>query len=159
MSTPPRDDLSPPQQAGPLSTYAVPPPPEAGEMLYVFRTDITRLRAAILRQRAAPTSDFSTAAWGAIGASLSAGVGLIAFYASKPRPASWEALIFWCVFIAGLAAAIACFVAAHYLKKSQAFLQSEVIEELNRLEYGRLADATQITTTAVEDPGAVTAPV
>jgi hypothetical protein len=124
------------QSGGPVATYAVPPPREVGELIYVFRRDLVHLRTAIDAQQQTPSPAFATAAWTSFGVTLTSAVGLIALYGTPGHPTGWAALLLWCLTAASAAATAACGIAARYFRATAAGLRRAILEELGRLEYG-----------------------
>jgi hypothetical protein len=123
------------QSQPPLTTYAVPPPPETGEMIYVFRRDIGRLRTRVLAYRHPPTNDFATAGFSLIAVGLTALVPLITYYATNPRPPGWEAVVFWSMVIGGLLSGAVCLLAAHVFRSTDDRWRKEVVAEIDALAY------------------------
>jgi hypothetical protein len=131
----------PPQTQGveesqpPLATYAVPPPRERGEMLYVFRQEIEDLRVTVERWTNPPSGEFLNAAFALFGIAGGAAVALISHYSQKtPRSAS-EATLLWVIGVAGLIAAVACTLAARALAKTQQSTRDALLDDLRRLQY------------------------
>jgi hypothetical protein len=140
-----------PEAAPPVPTYAVPPPREVGELIYVFRRDLAHLRTAIEAERESPTSNFVTAGWTCVGIVVTAALGLAGYYASDPSPEAWMALLMWALGAAAVASGFACFIAARYFRAARVTVRGAVISELDRLEYrSPVLDETQFAVTAGE---------
>ena len=132
----PRRTAVPEEAQGPLSTYAVPPPKERGEMLYVFRQEIQDVRVTLEDWTNPPSSEFLNGAFALLGIAGGAAVSLIAYYSQKPPRSANEGTLLWVLVIAGLIAAIACLLAARALSKTQRTTRDRLLEDLRRIEYG-----------------------
>ena len=146
MSTTPKGEVESANPVAPVPTYAVPPPREVGELIYVFRRDLARLREDVTKYRRSPATKFYTAGWAALGVGITAGVSLAGYYGSTPRPAGWESAVFLGLLAGGLAAAVTCFVAGWFLGRNDKRLEEDVVNELRRLEYSS-PDATAASPT------------
>lgn len=111
-------------------------------MVYVFRRDLARIRKAVVDRRDSPTSTFTTAAWTGVGVALTAVVGLIGFFASKPRPAPWEASALWAILVGAVVDAVVCAAARRYFRREDQRASGQLIEELETLEYAGSAAET-----------------
>lgn len=123
------------ESQAPLPTYAVPPPRERGEMLYVFRQEIQSLRLTVERWRNPPASEFMNASFALLGIAGGAGIALIAYYSEKPPRSGSEATLLWVLVIAGALSSACCFLAARALSRSQRTTREQLLDDLRRIEY------------------------
>jgi hypothetical protein len=130
----------------PLTTYAVPPPRERGEMLYVFRSEIVALRKKVERVGEVAAGDFLNAAFALIGISVGALIGLLAAYHGSGSPGRTEAVVLWSVFLCGAGMALVCFIASRKLQEARQSVRADIVADLKRIEYEAV--------TVAGDPGA-----
>jgi hypothetical protein len=133
----------------PVETYTVRPPREIGEIILVFRRDITALRDQIAGYPHLPTSDFAAVAYAAVGAAAAGLIALIGYYATVPSsaerkagqvgPPNWEGTVLWCVLTASVGLAILAFVAAKKFKNQERNALGDILKSVDRLSYGRPA--------------------
>jgi hypothetical protein len=139
----------------PVPTYAITPPREVGELIYVFRRDLIHLRTQIEEGRTPPSSSFFTAAWASFGVALTACIGIAGFYGVKPHPAAWEAYVLIALACAAGVGTVVSFIAGRSFEGVETSWKASVLAEVNRLGYHSQVEepSTSPSVTAAPEEG------